>query len=103
MAERSRIFEDFAGIAGGAFSALVGMRDETEALLRARLDELVRRLDLASRSDLEAVKELASNARTEAEECRARLDTLAERISALEARIAALEKPAPQTEPPAAG
>lgn len=101
MAERSRIFEDLAGVAGGAFSAFVGIREETEALIRARLDELVRRFDLASRPDLEAVKELAGNARTASEECATRLDSLAERLSALEARIAALEKPPPQPEPPA--
>lgn len=95
MAEGSRIFEDLAGVAGGAFSALVGIREETEALLRARLDELVRRFDLASHADLEAVKELAGNARTASEECAASLDRLTERLQALEARVAALEKPAP--------
>lgn len=101
MAERSRIFDDLAGVAGGAFSALVGIREETEAVLRARLDELARRLDLASRADFEAVKELAANARTASEECAARVDGLARRLDALEVRIAALEKPAPPApEPP---
>lgn len=101
MAERSRIFDDFAGVAGGAFSALVGIGEEAEALLRARLDELIRRFDLASRPDLEAVKELAGNARTASEACAARLDSLTERLAALETRIAALEKPAEGPEPPA--
>jgi BMFP domain-containing protein YqiC len=97
MGERSRLFDDIAGVAGGAFSVLVGIRDETEAGLRSRLDELVRRLDLASRPDLEAVKELAANARTASEEATARLDALAARIEALESRIAALEeKPPPE-------
>lgn len=100
MPQRPPLFDDLAGVAGGAFSALVGIREETEAALRSRLDELVRRLDVASRPDLEAVKELAANARIASEEASAtvaslaeRLDKLMERLDALEARIAALEKP----------
>lgn len=103
MAERSRIFDDLAGVAGGAFSALAGIRDETEAMLRARLDELIRRFDLAGRADLEAVKELAANARAASEDCVARLDGLAARLDAIERRIAALEPPPAATEPPPPG
>jgi BMFP domain-containing protein YqiC len=100
MTERPRLFDDIAGVAGGAFSALVGIREETEAALRARLDELVRRLDLAGRPDLEAVKELAANARTASEDATALLDALAARLDAIEARLAALEpKPAPEDAP----
>jgi BMFP domain-containing protein YqiC len=95
------MFDDLAGIAGGAFSALVGVRQETEAAVRARLDELARRLDLASRSDLEAVKELAANARDASEEVTARLDGLGARLDALEARVARLENP-PEPEVPTA-
>ncbi len=97
MGERPRLFDDIAGVAGGAFSALVGIREETEAALRSRRDEFVRRLDLASRPDLEAVKELAANGRIASEEVAARLEALAARleaqIEALGARIAALEQP----------
>jgi BMFP domain-containing protein YqiC len=93
MGERPALFDDLAGMAGGAFSALVGIREETEAALRSRLDELVRRLDLAARPDLEAVKELATNARVASEDVAASLAKLAERLAGLEARIAALEKP----------
>ncbi|MGH7049393.1 MAG: accessory factor UbiK family protein [Acetobacteraceae bacterium] len=101
MAERPHIFDDLAGMAGGAFSALAGIREETEAMLRARFDELARRLDLAARADLEAVKELASNARASSEDCAARIDGLAARLDALEQRIASLKAPPPATEAPA--
>ncbi|HUC18443.1 MAG TPA: accessory factor UbiK family protein [Acetobacteraceae bacterium] len=94
MAERPRLFDDLAGVAGGAFSALVGIREETEAAFRSRLEELIRRLDLASRPDLEVVKDLAANARTVSEDVAARLDALAARLDALETRLAALEPPA---------
>ncbi len=84
MAERPRLFDDLAGIAGGAMSALAGVRDEAEALVRARIDEAIRKLDLVRREELEAAHELAANAR-------AGQEVAEERIAALEARVAALE------------
>ena len=55
--ERPRFFDDLAGMAGGAFSALTGFRDEAESVMRARADELIRRLDLVRREELEAILE----------------------------------------------
>ena len=86
MAERPRFFDDLAGVAGGALSALAGIREEVEAMVRARLDEAIRRLELVRREELDAVAELAANAR-------AGQEAAAARIAALEARIAALEAP----------
>ena len=97
MAERPRLFDDLAGIAGGAMSALAGVRDEAEALVRARIDEAIRKLDLVRREELEAAHELAANARAGQEAADARL-------AALESRVAALEAaPAPAPGPPSAG
>lgn len=92
MAERSRLFEDLAGVAGGAFSVLAGVRDETEAAVRARLDELTRRLDVATRTDLEAVKELAANARAASEDTSQRLGAALLRLDAVEKRLDAIEQ-----------
>ena len=93
MTERPRLFDDLAGMAGGAMSALSGLRDELEAIVRARVDETLRRLDVVRRDEMEAVMELASRARAGQEAAEARL-------AALEARIAALEpKPAAGGEP----
>ena len=102
MAERSRLFDDLAGVMGGVVSALAGVRGETEAALRARLDELIRRLDLAGRADLEAVKELAANARAASEDAGSGLASVLARLAALEARIEALEKNRPEPPAPAA-
>jgi BMFP domain-containing protein YqiC len=95
MNERPRFFDDLAGVAGGAFSALTGLRDEAEATIRARIDEAVRKLDLVRREDLEAVQEMAANARAGQEAAEAR-------IAALEHRVAALENATPSNvdEPP---
>jgi BMFP domain-containing protein YqiC len=91
MAERPRFFDDLAGVAGGAISALAGLREEIEALARARIDEAIRRLDLVKREELDAVTELAANARAGQEAAEVQLRDVLQRISALEARVAVLE------------
>jgi BMFP domain-containing protein YqiC len=91
MSDRPRFFDDLAGVAGGALSALAGLREEAEALVRARLDEAIRRLDLVKREELEALAELAANARAGQEAAEARLTETLERLAALEVRVAALE------------
>lgn len=91
MTERPRFFDDLAGVAGGALSALVGLREEAEALVRARIDEVIRQLDLVKREELDAMAEVAANARTGQEEAEAKLAEALERIAALEVRVSALE------------
>ena len=91
MAERPRFFDDLAGVAGGAISALAGLREEIEALARARIDEAIRRLDLVKREELDAMAELAANARAGQEAAEAQLHDIVQRLAALEVRVAALE------------
>jgi BMFP domain-containing protein YqiC len=93
MSDRPRFFDDLAGVAGGAISALAGLREEAEAMIRARTDELIQRLDLVRRDELEAVQELAANARAGQEAAEAKVGNLEVRLAALEARVAALEAP----------
>jgi len=85
MSDRPKFFDDLAGVAGGAISALAGLREETEAAIRARVDETIRHLQLVRRDELEAVADLAANARAgqEAAECK---------LAAMETRLAALEQ-----------
>ncbi len=84
MAERAKFFDDIAGVAGGAFSALAGVGEELGALVRTRVDEALAKLALVRREEFEVVSELAAQARAGQEQA----DT---RIAALEARLAALE------------
>jgi len=72
-----KFFDDLAGVAGGAFSIVAGMRAEVEALARSQVDAMVQRLDLVKREELDAAMEVARLAR--------------EGQEALEARVAALE------------
>ena len=85
MTNRPRIFDDLAGVAGGAISALAGLREEAEAMVRARVDETIRRLDLVRRDELDAVAEMAANARAGQEAAETRLAALEERLAVLEA------------------
>jgi len=83
MQDRPRFFDDLAGMAGGALSALQGIREEMESQMRARVDDAIRRFDLVRRDELDAVAEMAANARAGQEAAEARL-------AALEARVAAM-------------
>ena len=87
MTDRPQFFDDLAGVAGGAFSALAGLRDEAESMVRARVDETIRKLDLVKREDLDAVQEMAANARAGQEAAVSRLAALEARLAALEARV----------------
>jgi len=95
MADRPRFFDDLAGVAGGALSALAGVRDEAETLVRARVDEALRKLDLVRREDMEAVQDMAANAR-------AGQEALEARVAALEAKLGGTESSAGASEVDAA-
>jgi BMFP domain-containing protein YqiC len=86
MNDRPKFFDDLAGVAGGALSALAGLREELAALVRARVEEAMRKLDLVKREEFEAMAELARRAKTE--------------VEALEARVASLEAPKPDVPAP---
>jgi BMFP domain-containing protein YqiC len=73
MNDRPKFFDDLAGVAGGALSALAGLREELSALVRARVDETVRRLDLVKREEFEAMAELARRAKAEVEALQVRV------------------------------
>lgn len=81
------LFDDLAGMAGGAFSVLAGARAEAEAMMRAQVEAMVQRLELVRREELDAALEVARRAREQAE-------ALEARVAALEARLAAQDRPA---------
>ena len=87
MSDRPRFFDDIAGVAGGAFSALTGLREEIEATVRARIAEMVRRLQLVRREELEAALEMAALARSGQEAAEVRLAALEERVAHIEAAM----------------
>ena len=87
MQTRNRLLDDAARIAGGAVGTLAGAKREVEALVRQQLERVLSSLDLVTRDEFDAVKEMAAKARAEQE-------NMAERIAALEKKLAA-SKPSP--------
>ena len=82
---RAKFMDDLAGVAGGAFSLLAGVRTEVEAMAKAQAEAMVRRLDLVKREELDAAMEVARRAREQAEALETRLAALEHRVSELEA------------------
>jgi BMFP domain-containing protein YqiC len=91
MADRPRFFDDIAGVAGGAISALAGLRQEAEAIVRARIDETIRALDLVRRDEYDAMVEMAARARDGQESAEVKIAALEDRLAVIEARLAGLE------------
>ena len=84
MLNKSRFFDDIAGVAGGVISAAVGVREEINALVQSRVDEVLTRLQVVRREEFEAMRELATRARIGQEEAEKRLAVLEQRLSTLE-------------------
>lgn len=78
MQTQNRFFDDLARMAGGTLGLLTGLRTEVEAMVRQQLQRLLGDMQLVSREEFEAVKEMAAKARTEQE-------AMAKRLAALEA------------------
>ncbi len=69
----SRLFTDVAGLADSA-------RREVETLAKAQLERLLAGMNLVSREEFEAVREMAARARDENEKLSARLGALEARM-----------------------
>ncbi len=76
MQSDKRFFDDAAKLAGGALGTLAGVKREVETLVRQQLERMLARMDLVSRDEFEAVKEMASKARSEQEDLLARVEAL---------------------------
>src|ERR1700749_861872 len=87
MQSQNRFFDDFARVANGAVGALSGVRADIEARVRDQLERVLAGMDVVSREEFEAVKEMAAKARDEQE-------ALLRRMAALESKLANQEKPA---------
>ncbi len=83
MQTDNRILDDLAKLATNAIGTAAAMRQEVEARFKAQLERLLVEMNLVTRDDYEAVKEMAATARSEQE-------ALAARVAKLEAEVAAL-------------
>ena len=89
----NRIFDEMARLMNDAAGVAQGVRREFDTLFRAQAERILRDLDVVSREEFEAVKEMAQLAREENEALKARIEALEGKTS---------EKPAKAKEPKAA-
>lgn len=75
----NRILDDIARLATDAAGAAQGVRREVETVVKTQIERLLRDLDVVTREEFEAVREMALLAREEN-------DKLAARLAALEGK-----------------
>ena len=72
----NRILDDFARIMTDAAGMAQGVRREAEGVFKAQFERMIRDMDLVTREEFEAVREMAQLAREENDRLTARLDAL---------------------------
>lgn len=79
----NRILDDIARLATDAAGAAQGVRREVETVVKTQIERLLRDLDVVTREEFEAVREMALIAREENDKLAARLKVLEERAAKL--------------------
>jgi BMFP domain-containing protein YqiC len=82
---QNRVFDDFTRLMTDAADVAQGVRREAETMVKSQLERLLTTMDIVTREEFEAVKEMAAKARDANEKLR-------QRIAVLEAAIASLTK-----------
>jgi len=77
----SRLFDDLSRLMTDAAGLAEGARRELETLLKSRLERLMAEMDVVSREEFDAVRDMAALARAQNEKLEAR-------VAALEAKLA---------------
>ncbi|HEY4345743.1 MAG TPA: accessory factor UbiK family protein [Parvibaculum sp.] len=91
---QNRVLDGIAQLFTNAAGAAQGVRQEVETVIRSQAERLVADLDLVPREEFEVVRAMASLAREENEELKAR-------VAALEAALAAKPKASKAVKPAA--
>jgi BMFP domain-containing protein YqiC len=76
MQTDNRLLDDLTRIATGALGTLQGAKTEAETIIRQRLERLLSDMDLVTREEFEAVREMAIAAREENAQLRERIEAL---------------------------
>jgi BMFP domain-containing protein YqiC len=91
----NRFFDEMARLMNDAAGVAQGVRREFDTLFRTQAERILRDLEVVSRDEFDAVKEMARIAREENEAAMARIAALEARIAALEARPQSPSEAAP--------
>jgi BMFP domain-containing protein YqiC len=82
---QNRVFDDFARLVTDASEVAQGMRREAETVMKSQLERLLATMDVVTREEFEAVKQMAAKARDDNKK-------LSQKVAELEAAIAATSK-----------
>jgi BMFP domain-containing protein YqiC len=77
----NRIFDELARLATDAAGAAQGVRREVESVVRTQMERLVKDMDVATREEVEVLREMVIAARQENERLEARLAALEAKLS----------------------
>jgi BMFP domain-containing protein YqiC len=81
MAQTSnRFLDDLARLATDAVGAAQGVRREVETVVRSQAERLIKDMDVATREEVEVLRELVLALRAENEQLSARLKALEDRV-----------------------
>ena len=89
MQSENKILDDLVKLASGAAGTLGDVKGEVEAHLRDYVDRILVRMEIVTREELEAVKEMAAAARKENEH-------LSDRLAVIEGALAGASRSAPK-------
>lgn len=87
MASNNRLFDEFTRIVSDATGAAQGVRREAETVIKGQIERLLRDMNVATREELDVVRDMVAELRLENE--------------ALKGRVQALEGPKVTTTKPA--
>lgn len=85
MVKNHNIFEDLSKLASDAAEAAQGLKKDAGTMVRSQLEKMVQELDVATKEELDVVKEMAAKVLNDNQ-------TLQERLNRLEQRMEELEK-----------
>ena len=77
---RNRILDEVARLVTDAAGVAQGVRREAETVVKTQVERLLASMDVVTREEFEAVKDMAALARDENEKLAARLAALEERL-----------------------
>lgn len=80
MQTSNRLFDDVARLVTDAAGAAQGVRREAETLVKAQFERLIRDMDIATREEVEVLRDLVTALRSQN-------DALAARVATLESKL----------------
>ena len=76
MQKREKILDDVARLAGGTVGIASGISQNIRTEIKSRVDEIVDRLDLVPRQDLDRLETMLQETRKQNEDLKLRIETL---------------------------